>query len=76
MTDWLSTGGDRADEAKAVSSGVDLIMPGGKKNFFRKTPPAGPPKVDGFPLAGLVLSILSGLMPEHSSVYLLIPDIV
>ena len=31
MTDWLSTGGDRADEAKAVSSGVDLIMPGGKK---------------------------------------------
>ena len=31
MTDWLSTGGDRADDAKAVFSGVDLIMPGGKK---------------------------------------------
>ncbi len=31
MTDWLSTGEDRADEAKAVSSGVDLIMPGSKK---------------------------------------------
>ena len=31
MTDWLSTGGDRADEAEAISSGVDLIMPGGKK---------------------------------------------
>ncbi len=31
MTDWLSTGEDRADEAEAISSGVDLIMPGGKK---------------------------------------------
>lgn len=31
MTDWLSTGKDRADEAKCILSGVDLIMPGGKK---------------------------------------------
>ena len=30
MTDWLSTGGDRADEAGCIESGVDLIMPGGK----------------------------------------------
>lgn len=33
MTDWMSTGKDRADEAKAVSAGVDLIMPGGKKEI-------------------------------------------
>lgn len=31
MTDWLSTGEDRADESKAIEAGVDLIMPGGKK---------------------------------------------
>lgn len=31
MTDWLSTGDDRADEALAIEAGVDLIMPGGKK---------------------------------------------
>ncbi len=31
MTDWLSTGKDRADEAECLNSGVDLIMPGGKK---------------------------------------------
>ena len=31
MTDWLSTGEDRADEALCLSTGVDLIMPGGKK---------------------------------------------
>lgn len=31
MTDWLSTGEDRADEAACLNSGVDLIMPGGKK---------------------------------------------
>ncbi len=30
MTDWLSTGKDRADEAGCVEAGVDLIMPGGK----------------------------------------------
>ncbi|MCR4634395.1 MAG: glycoside hydrolase family 3 C-terminal domain-containing protein [Erysipelotrichaceae bacterium] len=30
MTDWLSTGKDRADEALCIRSGVDLIMPGGK----------------------------------------------
>lgn len=30
MTDWLSTGKDRADEAECLKSGVDLIMPGGK----------------------------------------------
>lgn len=30
MTDWLSTGKDRADEAKCLEAGVDLIMPGGK----------------------------------------------
>ena len=31
MTDWLSTGEDRADEAECLNAGVDLIMPGGKK---------------------------------------------
>ena len=31
MTDWLSTGEDRADEAGCLRAGVDLIMPGGKK---------------------------------------------
>ena len=31
MTDWLSTGADRANEAEAIKAGVDLIMPGGKK---------------------------------------------
>lgn len=31
MTDWLSTGDDRADEAGCLNAGVDLIMPGGKK---------------------------------------------
>ena len=31
MTDWLSTGEDRAGEAECLSAGVDLIMPGGKK---------------------------------------------
>ena len=31
MTDWLSTGEDRADEAGCPGAGVDLIMPGGKK---------------------------------------------
>ena len=31
MTDWLSTGKDRANEAEAIKAGVDLIMPGGKK---------------------------------------------
>ncbi len=30
MTDWLSTGRDRADEAGCLNAGVDLIMPGGK----------------------------------------------
>lgn len=30
MTDWLSTGEDRADHAESIASGVDLIMPGGK----------------------------------------------
>ncbi len=30
MTDWLSTGRGRADEALCLRSGVDLIMPGGK----------------------------------------------
>ncbi len=33
MTDWLSTGENRADEAKAIEAGVDLIMPGGKKTI-------------------------------------------
>ena len=33
MTDWLSTGEGRADEAKAIEAGVDLIMPGGKKTL-------------------------------------------
>lgn len=31
MTDWLSTGSDRADEAGCLNAGVELIMPGGKK---------------------------------------------
>lgn len=31
MTDWLSTGEDRADEGLCPEAGVDLIMPGGKK---------------------------------------------
>ena len=31
MTDWLSTGEDRANEADCLNAGVDLIMPGGKK---------------------------------------------
>ena len=31
MTDWLSTGDERADEAGCLNAGVDLIMPGGKK---------------------------------------------
>ncbi len=31
MTDWLSTGEDRADEAGCLNAGIDLIMPGGKK---------------------------------------------
>jgi beta-glucosidase len=31
MTDWLSTGDDRADEAGCLNASVDLIMPGGKK---------------------------------------------
>lgn len=30
MTDWLSTGEDRAAHAESIASGVDLIMPGGK----------------------------------------------
>lgn len=30
MTDWLSTGGKRADASLCAPSGVDLIMPGGK----------------------------------------------
>ena len=30
MTDWLSTGEDRAGNADSIASGVDIIMPGGK----------------------------------------------
>ncbi len=30
MTDWLSTGEDRANNAESIASGVDIIMPGGK----------------------------------------------
>ena len=33
MTDWLSTGENRANEVKAIEAGVDLIMPGGKKTL-------------------------------------------
>ena len=29
MTDWFSTGGDKADTARCMSAGNDLIMPGG-----------------------------------------------
>lgn len=30
MTDWLSTGEDRAQNVECIASGTDLIMPGGK----------------------------------------------
>lgn len=30
MTDWLSTGGDRAGNLACIRSGLDLIMPGGR----------------------------------------------
>ena len=30
MTDWLSTGEDRAQNPEVIAAGVDLIMPGGK----------------------------------------------
>lgn len=30
MTDWLSTGEDRAQNADCIANGMDLIMPGGK----------------------------------------------
>ena len=30
MTDWLSTGEDRAGNAESIACGVDLVMPGGK----------------------------------------------
>lgn len=30
MTDWLSTGEDRAGNVESIASGVDIIMPGGK----------------------------------------------
>ena len=33
MTDWMSTGKDRADEAGCVLAGVDLIMPGSKDDL-------------------------------------------
>ena len=29
MTDWLSTGEDRAQNADCIANGMDLIMPGG-----------------------------------------------
>ena len=29
MTDWLSTGEDRARNADCIANGIDLIMPGG-----------------------------------------------
>lgn len=34
MTDWFSTGGKKADTARCIRAGNDLIMPGGY--FFRK----------------------------------------
>jgi len=38
MTDWFETGGDRANDATAIASGVDLIMPGAKsaKKMIKK----------------------------------------
>ena len=38
MTDWFETGGDRANDAVALASGVDLIMPGAKsaKKMIKK----------------------------------------
>ncbi len=32
MTDWLAVGEDRADEAASIRAGVDLIMPGNRRN--------------------------------------------
>lgn len=32
MTDWMSTGKGKADEAMSIQSGVDIIMPGGKED--------------------------------------------
>ena len=29
MSDWFSTGEDRAQNAECISAGMDLIMPGG-----------------------------------------------
>ncbi len=34
MTDWMSTGNDKADNALAMKAGNDLIMPGGK--YYKK----------------------------------------
>ena len=31
MTDWMSTSNDRADAVEAIRAGVDIIMPGSKK---------------------------------------------
>lgn len=43
MTDWLSTGEDRAGNVESIASGVDLIMPGGKAVWkeLRKAVQAG-----------------------------------
>ena len=35
MTDWFETGKDRANDAIAIASGIDLIMPG--NNYAKKT---------------------------------------
>lgn len=49
MTDWLATGDDRAGNAQCISSGTDLIMPGGKgvgKDLLRAYKAGNlPPKV-------------------------------
>ena len=35
MTDWMSTGKGKADNALAMKAGNDLIMPGGK--YYKKS---------------------------------------
>lgn len=61
MTDWLSTGEDRAQNPECIAAGVDLIMPGGKGvcKELRKALKDG--KLDAEPLrraAGRVLTLV------------------
>ena len=61
MTDWMATEYDRADAAKAIHAGVDLIMPGGKKEIkkLQKAYEAGTlPEADIRRAAGRVISAI------------------